>query len=174
MAAQGVVGVTLDHRLHGLGDWERAAQDVVAAVELARSDPRVDGNRVALWILSAGGLLSADWLAAPPPWLRCLAFCYPVLAPMPNWGMPEGRFRPAAAVAQAGTLPLVLVRAGRENPEIAVTVEEFLARAKEHGISPEVIDVPNGHHSFETVDPTEETRDALRSATRAVLSRLMA
>ncbi|MFI9822496.1 alpha/beta fold hydrolase [Streptomyces sp. NPDC052013] len=172
-AAEGAVGVTLDHRLHDVSDYERAAADVAAAVELVRQDPRVDADRIALWFFSGGGLLAADWLAATPPWLRCLAASYPVLAPLPNWGLTDSRFHPAAAVAAAAEVPpFVLTRVGRESPEIAATVERFLAAAggREPGV--EVIDVPNGHHAFETLDRTDESREAVRRAMRAVLARL--
>ncbi|MBD0422210.1 dienelactone hydrolase family protein [Streptomyces sp. TRM S81-3] len=171
-AGHGVVGATVDHRLHDVGDYERAAADVAAAVEAVRADPRVDADRVALWFFSGGGPLSADWLAAPPSWLRCLAADYPVLAPLPNWGLHGSRFRPAEAVAGAGTLPVVVIRVGLEVPEIAATVEEFLAAAKDCGADVEVVDVPNGHHGFETLDPTEESREAVHRAMRSVLAHL--
>jgi acetyl esterase/lipase len=53
-AARGVVGVTLDHRLHGAGDFETAAADLAAAAWQARADPRVDPGRLALWFFSGG------------------------------------------------------------------------------------------------------------------------
>ncbi|MFH9599420.1 alpha/beta hydrolase [Streptomyces rochei] len=171
-AAGGAVGAVVDHRLHDLSDYERAAADVAAAVDLVRADPRVDADRVALWFFSGGGPIAADWLDAPPPWLRCLAATYPVLAPLPNWGMSGDRFAPARAVAHAGALPVVLTRVGLEMPEIAATVEKFLAAAEECGADVEVVDVPHGHHAFETVDPTDESREAVRRAVRAVLTRL--
>ena len=169
VASLGAVGVTLDHRLHGLGDYARAAEDVAAAVDLVRADPRVDPDRIALWFFSGGGLLSADWLAAPPPWLRCLAATYPVLAPLPGWGLGESRFRPAAAVRTAGQLPIVLTRVGLETPELAATVEEFLTAAEEAGANTEVIDVPQGRHGFEGMEHPEQARDAVQQAVRSVL-----
>jgi alpha-beta hydrolase superfamily lysophospholipase len=171
-AGQGVVAATLDHRLHGLDGYERAAADVAAAVEFVRADPRVDGDRVALWFFSGGGLLTADWLAGPPAWLRCLAATYPVLAPLQGWGLTDGRFRPVEAVAKAGSLPVVLTRAGREQAEIAATVEEFLTAAGQCGADVEVVDVPHGHHMFETLDPTDESREAVHRAMRLLLERL--
>ncbi|MFD9320412.1 alpha/beta hydrolase [Streptomyces sp. NPDC060053] len=171
-AAEGLVGVTLDHRLHDVADYERAAADVTAAVEQVRADPRVDADRVALWFFSGGGLLTADWLTEPPAWLRCLAASYPVLAPLPNWGLTDTRFRPDRAVAHAGTLPVVLLRAGRETPEIAATVEAFVTAAKDCGAQLELVDLPNGRHGFETVDPPEEVRPALRHAMRSVVTHL--
>ncbi len=173
-ASRGVAAVTLDHRLHGLADYPRAAEDVAAAVELVRADPRIDADRVALWFFSGGGPLTADWLQAPPPWLRCVAATYPILAPLPGWGLSGSRFHPARAVWHAGALPLVLTRVGRETPEIAATVEEFLAAAGACGADVEVVDVPDGHHGFETRDPAEVSRDAVRRAIDAVLARLAA
>ncbi|WP_197085230.1 alpha/beta hydrolase family protein [Saccharothrix sp. ST-888] len=171
-ASLGVVGVAVDHRLHDIGDYGQAAGDVAAAVELVRADPRVDADRVALWFFSGGGLLSAEWLSAPPPWLRCVAATYPVLAPMPNWGFAGSRFRPAAAVSTAGDLPIVVTRVELELAEIAGTIEEFLTAAKDCKADVEVIDVPLGHHGFETVDHTEPARQAVERAVRSVLGHL--
>lgn len=172
VAGLGAVGVTLDHRLHDLADYGRAAEDIAEVVDLVRADPRVDGDRVALWHFSSGGLLAADWLAAPPPWLRCVAASYPILAPLPNWGLVDSRFRPADAVRTAGRLPIVLTRVELERAEIAVTVEEFLAVAEKCDADVEVIDVPLGHHGFETIDHTEQARDAVERAVRSVLGHL--
>ncbi len=174
LAHRGVVGVTLDHRLHDLADYGRAAEDLAEAVERVRADPRVDEDRVALWFFSGGGLLSADWLAAPPPWLRCVAANYPILAPLPNWGLAASRFRPAVAVRTAGRLPIVLTRVGQELAEIAATVEEFLTAAEECRADVEVIDLPLGHHGFETIDHIEEARHAVEHAVRSVLGHLSA
>ncbi|ARF70847.1 alpha/beta hydrolase [Kitasatospora albolonga] len=174
VAGLGAAAVTLDHRLHAVSDYGRAAEDVAAAVERVRADPRVDGDRVALWFFSGGGPLTADWLAAPPAWLRCLAANYPILAPLPGWGLSGARFRPVEAVARVGKLPVVLVRAGREIAGIAVTVEEFLTEAARCGADVEVVDVPEGRHGFETLDPTDDAREAVRRAVAAVLARLTA
>ncbi|MEV5610591.1 alpha/beta fold hydrolase [Streptomyces sp. NPDC052225] len=173
-AGHGVVGATLDHRLHDVTDYPRSAADVAEAVERIRADPRVDADRVALWFLSGGGLLTAEWISARPGWLCCLAACYPIMAPMPNWGLPPGRFRPVEAVAGAGpdAPPFVLLRAGLEAPAIAATVAGFVTAAESAGAPVEIIDVPNGHHGFEGLDPTEETRRAVRSAVARVLDRL--
>ncbi|MFE9726763.1 alpha/beta hydrolase [Streptomyces sp. NPDC005794] len=171
-AGHGVVGVTLDHRLHAVTDYERAAADVADAVARVRADPRVDEDRVALWFFSGSGPLTADWMGKPPPWLRCLAADYPIMAPLPNWGRLDSRFYPAEAVAHAGALPLVLVRAGLETAEIAATVEEFLTAAWDSGADVEVVDVPNGHHAFETIDRTDESRGAVHRAMRTVLRHL--
>jgi acetyl esterase/lipase len=166
IAARGAVGVTVDHGLHALTDYPKAADNVAAAVELARADPRVDADRVAVWFFSGGGLLLADWLRTPPEWLRGVAATYPVLACPPEFG---SRFQPALAVAEAGALPIVLTRVGREDPRIAATVEAFVAAAQACGARLEIIDVPNGQHSFDLLDYTDESRQAVERAVDAVL-----
>ncbi|MFF3034730.1 alpha/beta fold hydrolase [Streptomyces rubiginosohelvolus] len=172
VAGQGVVGVTLDHRLRAVTDYERAAADVADAVERVRADPRVDADRVALWFFSGGGPISAEWLTDPPGWLRCVAANYPILAPLPGWGLTGSRFHPVRALSRAGDLPVVLVRAGRESAEIAATVEEFVAEAARRGTNLEIIDVPEGRHGFETLDPADGAREAVHRAVGAVLARL--
>ncbi|MFC8587697.1 alpha/beta hydrolase [Streptomyces sp. NPDC057217] len=171
-AGAGAVGATPDHRLHGLADYALAAEDLAGAVALVRADPRVDRERIALWFFSGGGLLAADWLAAPPPWLRCVAVTYPMLAPLPGWEAVEPRFRPVDAVGTADGPPVVLTRAGLEHPAIAATVEEFLTAAGKHGARVETVDVPHGRHSFELLDPTEESAEAVERAMAAVLALL--
>src|SRR5262249_20351568 len=70
-ATRGVVGVTVDHRLHSVSSYPVAAGDITEAVELVRADPHVDADRIALWFFSGSGLLTANWLRTPPDWLRC-------------------------------------------------------------------------------------------------------
>ncbi|WP_353940869.1 alpha/beta fold hydrolase [Streptomyces sp. HUAS MG91] len=173
-ADQGVVGVTLDHRLHAVTAYPTAAADVEAAVAAVRADPRVDADRIALWFFSGGGPLTAPWLSARPAWLRCLAANYPIMAPLPNWGVNDARFRPAEVVARGGTPPFVLVRVGREASAIAATVAEFLAAAEAGGAPVEVVDVPAAPHGFEGLDHSDDARDAVREAMRRVLGRLTA
>lgn len=171
-ATRGVVGVTVDHRLHDLTDYPMAAADVAEAVELARADPRVDADRVAVWCFSGGGLLLADWLRTPPQWLRCVAASYPVLAPLSGRDV-DARFRPVEAVAAAGALPIVLTRVGRERPPIAATVEEFVAAAQACEARLQIIDVPHGQHSFDVLDHTDESRSAVERAFDAVLAKMV-
>jgi hypothetical protein len=73
---------------------------------------------------------------------------------------------------KAGALPIVIVRAGLESPEIAATVDDFLTAGADAGAALEVIEVPNGHHGFENLDPGEESRHAVLRAIRTVLGRL--
>ncbi|MFI9783035.1 alpha/beta hydrolase [Kitasatospora sp. NPDC051984] len=173
-ASQGVIGAVVAHRLHATSDYPTAAADIAEALRVLRADPRVDADRIALWTFSGGGLLMSDHLAAPPPWLRCVAATYPVLAPLTGWIGVDPRFAPAAVLPKAGRLPVVLTRVGLEAPEIAATVTAFLAAADECGAALELVDVPHAMHGFDVHDPTDETREAVRHALSAVLTHLRA
>ncbi|GAB1640915.1 alpha/beta hydrolase family protein [Krasilnikovia sp. MM14-A1259] len=160
-ASRGLVGATVDHRLHAVTDYAQAADDIAAAVEQLRADPRVDADRVALWFFSGGSPIMADWLRTTPSWLRCLATTYGILSCPPEYGT---RFNPADAVAQAGDLPIVMTRVGREIPELAETQATFVAAAEACGARLDIVDVPNGRHSFEILDDTDESREAIERA----------
>ena len=170
LASRGLVAAVVDHRLHVLQnadgvvlDYPTAAEDVTAAVDAVRADPRVDADRIVVWFFSGGGLLSADWLREPQAWLRGVALTYPALAPLPGWPV-DPRFRPVEAVAEAvpRQVPIVLTRVGLEKPEIAETVAGFLAAAEGAGWPVEIVDVPHGQHSFDVLDHTDESREAVQ------------
>jgi acetyl esterase/lipase len=157
-ASRGVVGAVVDHRLHSPASCPQAADDLAAAVRLARADPRVDPERVAIWGFSGAGLLLADWLREPPSWLRCVAASYPIFG------------GPAETVA--GALPIVLTRVGHEHPRIAATVEAFVSAARARGAQLDIVDVPHGQHGFDVLDHTDESRVAVERALGAVLTAL--
>jgi acetyl esterase/lipase len=169
VAGRGVVAATVDHRLHSPVAYATAAADVQAAVDEVRAHPAVDGDRLALWYFSGGGPLSADRLRDGPPWLRCVALTYPLLAPFPGWPS-DPRFRPADAVTDTEVPAIVLTRVGLENPQIAEGVEAFVAAAA--GSRLEIVDVPLGHHGFDYLDDHDASRAAVVRAVDLVLATL--
>lgn len=172
-AAAGLVGITLDHSLRALTDLPAAHGVVEQAVEAARADSRVDGDRVAVWAFSGGAPLLSPWLARPPAWLRCLAATYPVLDSFPDFELPDG-FRPVDALGAGSPLPFVLTRVGLEAAPIAAGVARFLAAAESSRLRLTVVDVPHGHHGFDTLDPGPESAGAVRSALDAVAAAVRA
>jgi hypothetical protein len=158
-ARRGAVAAVVDHSLiHGFDQLVTAADEVEAAVGLLRSDPRVDPDRVALWFFSGAGLLAGEWLDSRPDWLRCVALTYPLLATPPGV---EELVNAAEVIGKHKDLPVLLSRAGLEREELAGPVAELVSFV---GTALDIIDVPKGHHGFDMLDHTEESRAAVTKA----------
>lgn len=168
IAARGAVAVTVEHRLSDLGDYSRSEEDLTAAIDLARAHSAVDPTRLVLWAFSGGALLLADRIARPPGWLRCIAATYPVFAGLPGRNM-DARYRPIDALPGAPHVPLVLVRVGEERPEIERTVDDFVAVARAHGRSMDIVHVPGAQHGFELINHGITARCAVRCSVDIVL-----
>jgi acetyl esterase/lipase len=70
----------------------------------------------------------------------------PLVHPLPDPGLP----------------PLLVVRAGRDRRKLNRTIDEFLATARAGGLPVELVDLPDAHHAFDTVDDTDPSRAAIR------------
>jgi len=166
-AASGLVGIVLEHRLHSGEHYPVAADDVAAAVQEARALDAVDPDRVGLWFFSGGGPLAVDWMRATPPWLRCLVWTYPVLAPPPDWDGDIPRFDAISALNACRDLPKLLMRVEREIPGLVPDQDAFVAAARAHEASLEVVDVPGAVHGFEGHD---DAGDPARTAILRAMS----
>ena len=156
-ATRGLVGVTIDLDYPHPMAWPAAAEALGKVVDMIRSRPEVDGDRMALWAFSGGGLVVGRWLGDAPDWLRCIALSYPYVNTSPSDGE-----------VLDPTLPVVLTRVGRERPEVQATVDAFMAIAATVDAAVEVIDVPEGQHGFDVLDPGPRSREALVEAMDAV------
>ncbi|RSM59966.1 hypothetical protein DMB66_25790 [Actinoplanes sp. ATCC 53533] len=152
-------------------DYVAAAAQVAGAVTAARADPRADADRVVLWFFSGGSMLAGEWLRDPAPWLRGIALNYPVVTALPGMVAGPGFVDPAAAVQHAGGTPILLTRVGREHAGFVPGVDTFLAKAAAAGVAVEIVEVPDGRHSFDIVDHTDESRAAVRRAVEWVVAR---
>jgi dienelactone hydrolase len=154
LAAAGVTGVMFEHGYRSPADIDRAAEDVRRAVEVGRSHPAVDADRVVLWFFSGGGVLAGRWLAEPPDWLAGVVLTYPLLNHLP--GVTSRLPTPVSVAADVRT-PVLLVRVEHELDVARPGQQEFLTACPDVS----VIDVPGGHHGFETIDDTSAARAAI-------------
>jgi dienelactone hydrolase len=61
---------------------------------------------------------------------------------------------------------IVVVRAGRDDPGLNRTIDEFMAAATAGQLAVELVDQPDGHHAFDVADDTD--------ASRVVIGRVLA
>ena len=159
LAQAGLVGAMFEHAFVDDDSLPAAREDVVRALAALRSDPRVDPERVGLWFFSVGGLLMGSFLDPVPDGVRAVAGTYTLAADpdLDDTDLPQAR-----DVAARSSGPLLLVRPEHDFDWITPATDDLLSACRAAGRPVDLIDVPGAHHAFETVDDTDEARDAIR------------
>jgi acetyl esterase/lipase len=155
-AASGLVGVTFNHRLFGLTDFERARSDVASAIEYVRShaaELNIDADRIALWYFSGGGPLMTPMLRDRPDYVRCLLAFYAYLQPA------EAQVR-----AKSAGVPIFIARAGLDQPMINDTIDRFVPEALAGNAMLDVMNHPTGRHGFDILDDDDRSREIIARA----------
>jgi hypothetical protein len=67
---------------------------------------------------------------------------------------------------------LLVVRAGRDDPGLNRTIDEFVAAAEQRGLAVELVHQPDGHHAFDVADDTDASRAVIRHVLGFLRSRL--
>lgn len=175
LAASGMTGIAFDHRLLGPDRYRDSAADVADLVKHVRGNAKslgVDENRVALWAFSGGGPLLAAPLRERQNWLKLVVAYYGIMEPL--GGGQDASLSTISALAQGANKdasnapPIVLARAGRDDPSINSSIDRFLAAANTSGATVDLFTHPTGRHAFDILDPGERSNEIIRR-TLAVL-----
>lgn len=170
LAAGGLAGVVFSNGLSGPAAFQAAARDVAAAVAHVRSNAEIlgiDGNRMCMVFVSAGGSLLAPLLADRPTWLKCVVLYYPLLRPqmleeLGAGDVPEAQrvgLDPFPQVRTWDDEPpaLFIAEAGQDRPLINEQIRQFRDLAVEAGWRVEYWNHPAGPHGFDVVDDSERS-----------------
>lgn len=159
LARRGIAAAMIDHELVEGFHYPEAIRTVLTALETVRTNESVDGERVAVWAFSAGGPLLLPIMAEAPPWLRCVAATYPLLAQehIPDWTPVD------TALAGLGTRPFILTTVEHEIPDLVPGQAHFLAAPG--AVNLRHIKVPGAAHGFDAQTPTDQ---ACAAVTRAL------
>lgn len=159
LAQAGLVGAMVEHGFVSDAALPEAREDVRSTLEALRADPRVDADRIGLWFFSAGGFLMGSFLDPTPDGVTAVAGTYAAVGhqELADLGLVDAR-----DAAPRSSVALLLVRPEHDFDWIAPFTDDLLERCAATGRPVEVIDVPGGHHPFETVDDTDAARDAIR------------
>jgi dienelactone hydrolase len=149
LAGQGMAGVAFEHRAILDAGFEAVVAEVeaaLAAVGERAGDLGVDPERVGVAAFSAGVVLTAAVLPGAAGRVRCAALCYgPLSGLVPNPALP----------------PLLVMRAGRDDPELNRTIDEFVAAATAGRLAVELVHQPDGHHAFDVADDSDASRQVI-------------
>jgi acetyl esterase/lipase len=178
VAASGLVGVTVNHRV-GFPDptLEAASGDLSDAIAFVRSHAAeygIDPDRLALAAYSAGGPLLAAAIREPAPHVRCLVAFYAFLdlsgsALHKKYLSPEAirRFSPAVALAETrGSIPPIFVaRAGKDSiPDLQPGLDRFVTEAVTRNVNLAFFNQPGGEHGFDNDPGDPRSREIVRAA----------
>jgi len=178
LAASGFAAVAFNHRFYAPGLLTEAAgdiRDLIAFVRGKAADFSVDPERVGLWFYSGGGPFLSLALREKLPFVKAMAAFYPILdlrerAPGEERGGPNDlddetrlAFSPAAQIAAAAAWapPLLIARAGRDNPWLLGTVDRFVAAALAANATIDVLNHSAGRHAFDILDDDARSREIL-------------
>jgi acetyl esterase/lipase len=149
LAGQGMAGVAFEHRAILDAGFEAVVAEVgdaLATVGERAGDLGIDPERIGLAGFSAGVPLTAAVLAGATGRVRCAALCYgPLVDLVPESVLP----------------PLLVVRAGQDDPGLNRTIDEFVSAAEQRDLAVELVHQPEGHHAFDVVDDSDASREVI-------------
>lgn len=171
LAASGMTGIAFDHRFTGvdrLPDSAADLADLVGYVRRQASGLGVDQDSLALWSFSAGAQLTAAVLRERQAWWKMIVAYYGTMEPLT--GKPDARMSAIAALGQdaSNAPPIILARAGRDDPSINATIDRFSARAISAGATVDLLLHPTGRHNFDLLDADERSRQIIRRTLAAL------
>lgn len=168
VAAHGFVGV--------LYSTSEPVADLESVMEFLGSDGLrlgIDPERIGLWSASGNVPTALHYIRDQSrPHVRVLVTYYGLM-PTPDGFQAEAlavmssRFGFALPPYEAGQayppdLPILVVRCGGDRwVELLASIDRFTAFALEQNLRVQLLNYPDGHHSFDTADDTEETRTVI-------------
>ena len=173
LAASGFVGVPFSKRYargpEGVANGASDVADLIAYLREHAAELNVDPERMAVWAFSAGGMLLGGPLRDAPPHMRAVVSYYAVMD-APQQASEEDRRRiaeiaPRAALQRSGVRipPVLVARAGLDNPGLNAGIDAFVRDALAQGVEIEVFNHARGRHGFDILDDNDRSREIIRA-----------
>lgn len=132
----------------------------------------IDANRIGIWACS-GNVPSALSLLINEPQdrFKCAVLCYGLTLDL------DGSANVAEAAKAFGfanpgagksvddlprDLPLFIVRAGQDVPQLNETIDRFMAKATSRNLPVTFTNLPNAPHSFDVLDDSDTSRETIK------------
>lgn len=125
------------------GDSAAQTDALLRYVREHAAELKIDAKRIAIWACSANGRVGTALVAnQPADAFRAAVFYYALMETAPKHA----------------ELPVLLARAGLENPSLNRTIDRWAAQAVAMEAPVTLLTYPQGRHGFELVDDTDESR----------------
>ncbi len=144
-AVHGLIGINYQSRR---GQAMEDGEDLLAFLRERGASLGIDADRVGIWTCSGNVTVGLPLMMAPErDFIRCAVIYY---------GMPDTLPEPRS------DLPILLVRAGLDTFSLNRNIGRFIHQAVERDLPLELINFVDGHHAFDAVDDTEQSREIIR------------
>jgi len=166
VAASGAIAITYAYRdpVADLDALLRHLRENAAALG-------IDETRMAVWAGSGNGPMGLSLLMREAKAFRCAALLYPFLldtADTTHVADAARLYRFANPCAGRSIddvppeVPLFVVRAGKDAPQLNQTIDAFLAGALAHNLPVSFTNHATGPHAFDLLDDSETSREIVR------------
>jgi acetyl esterase/lipase len=174
VAASGWIGVPFEHRnSRACTALPAVAADLDDLIAFVRSAiPEADPDRLILWVCSGGGAYGLRAAIRHAAYVRGAIIYYAFLEPLSYREIiaPEisddtlREYSPITTLGQDGVTipPLLIARAGKDNPELNETIDRFAAEALRQNVSLDLLNHAEGRHGFDILDDTERSRSIIQ------------
>jgi acetyl esterase/lipase len=182
LAASGFVGIPFSKRYQrgqeGITNGQSDLLDLIRYVREHAAELRVDPERLAVWSFSAGGMLLGVPLRDTPPYVRAIVSYYAVMdAPQ---SVPDdyraflNENTPLAMLRRNGArvAPVLVARAGLDNPGLNAGIDAFVREALAQGAEIQLLNHAQGRHGFDILDDNDRSREIIRATLEFLKARL--
>ncbi len=168
---RGFAGITFNHRSsEGFTKLREVRSDIDDLIRYVRANAeslRVDKNRICLWFFSGSGPHLEAGMGTNASYVRCIAAYYPLLSPFSRAAIPDELRREFSAIEQlkrhaAHVPPLLLAKAGRDEPSLNERIDRFREQAAASHVPLEFLEHPTGEHAFDIRNNDDTSREILR------------
>jgi acetyl esterase/lipase len=175
-AVSGLAAVTFDRRSSQmrtrLADSAADSAALIAHVRSNAGELGIEPDRLAVWVCSAGPpMVLPALLHEGPAFLRCVVSYYGLMDLLhlrdhiaPEVSDAELReHSPLCALQEAGSAlpPMLIARAGLDEPRFNDSIDAFITEAIARGVELDVLTHPRGRHAFDVLDDDDRSRDII-------------
>lgn len=183
-ASYGFIGVTFHHRYHELNLIKESAQDVEDAIQYLRLNAdtfHLNRDELCLWAISGGGIHLSPTFRKKPHYIKCIIAYY---ARLDLRGIKEVEqildretlynFSPVMALKNAKSLsiPIYLVRAGLDKPDLNYSIDKFVEIALSKNVPIDISNHAEGRHAFDILDDQPRSREIIKRTLNFIRSNL--
>lgn len=173
VAASGWIGVPFEHRnSRACTVLPEVVADLDDLIAFVRTQiPEADPDRLILWVCSGGGAYGLRAAIRHADYIRCAVVYYAFLEPLfyreiiaPEVSDETLReYSPITALSEEGITipPLLIARAGKDDPELNETLDRFAAAALRQNVSLNLLNYADGQHGFDILDDTNRSRSII-------------